>query len=465
MGCCASAPLDKDGLPRAHDGGNQQNDTSGKSELQSAKQNLPDFGTLTQLYVPIRLLGRGGCGDTYLMEEKKSGRRVAVKVIDRPIPKKMVLRIETEIVVQALLGAQSTAIVEAYDAILTDKHLALSMELAAGGSLTDYVTSKFRTTKKPGLFVTEPEACYFFRQFIDAVDVCHATHIAHRDLKLDNTLLTDDDPPHIKLADFGFAKSWGAGGNEEANMHTILGTPEYMSPEQARISTQHSDTDYNAAHSDIWSSGVVLFVMLFGFFPFEVEVDAENPGFERQLQQVWGQQLNDVWWKSRHIAVVWDLISEDCQDLIKRLFEYDEGKRISMEEVKRHPWYCQKLPTKYEEALKNVKKKQAEAVRKGSKDPLKMRHRAERLKLIVQAAASLPESAEAAEILGQQPKPDNENETWYKDDAGRHLVTRVSLVRKSFMSFDNGLHSEIGNGSVEVIMEDGESSERSGSIR
>lgn len=120
-----------------------------------------------------------------MQEEKATGRKVAVKVIARPIPKSMVSRIETEIAMQTRLGAQCTAVVEAYDAVLTTRHLALSMEVAAGGSLTDYVTARFgKGSGKTALLLSEPEACYFYRQFVQAVSFCHDNHIAHRDLKL-----------------------------------------------------------------------------------------------------------------------------------------------------------------------------------------------------------------------------------------------------------------------------------------
>ena len=71
--------------------------------------------------------------------------------------------------------------------------------------------------QRNGLYLDEHEACYFFRQFIEAVQYCHVNHVAHRDLKLDNTLLDSSDPPYIKIADFGFAKDWG---DTEANMYT-----------------------------------------------------------------------------------------------------------------------------------------------------------------------------------------------------------------------------------------------------
>mmetsp|Transcript_3372 Transcript_3372/g.8802 ORF Transcript_3372/g.8802 Transcript_3372/m.8802 type:complete len:303 (+) Transcript_3372:3-911(+) len=247
----------------------------------------------------------------------------------------------------------------------------------------------------------------------------------------DNTLLTSDSPPQLKLCDFGFAKGWGG---LDASMMTVLGTPEYMAPEQAKMG-QENEGHYNAMHSDIWSSGVVLFVMLLGFFPFEVDQDDDNPGFEHQLQQVWGQQQDEMWYKTRHVATGWAALSPGCQDLLKRIFQYDEDKRITLEEIKAHEWYNQPLPPRLQAGLAAVAAKQAEldACTRESFDPLLMHERAKRLKSIVAAAAFPSGSKEAAEALGDRPELDNGLETWSREhNEAPPLLARVSLVRGSF---------------------------------
>lgn len=183
-------------------------------------------------------------------------------------------------------------VIEAKEVLVTHTHLALSLEYAAGGSLTSYVADRWQHAQHAGLFLSEDEARYFFRvgpspflvscvpclaaciktdrllcvlqQFIGAVEYCHHHLVAHRyvytlmlmyfragtylhqspqstqapqstltmsqhivstdtsacrDLKLDNTLLDDSDPPMLKLCDFGFAKTW----TEDANMFTHIG--------------------------------------------------------------------------------------------------------------------------------------------------------------------------------------------------------------------------------------------------
>jgi serine/threonine-protein kinase SRK2 len=82
---------------------------------------------------------------------------------------------------------------------------------------------------------------------------------------MDNTLLDDGDPPRIKLCDFGFANWW----NEEPNMQSIMGTPDYMAPQLLGAKATNHATVYDGTKADIWAAGVMLCVMLIGRFPFE----------------------------------------------------------------------------------------------------------------------------------------------------------------------------------------------------
>ena len=91
-------------------------------------------------------------------------------------------------------------LVSAKEVVLTPSHLAIVMEYCAGGNLTTYVTDRWDTTdERDGLFLTEDEARYFFRQYTDAVDYLHRNKVAHRDLKLDNIVLDGSTPPRIKV--------------------------------------------------------------------------------------------------------------------------------------------------------------------------------------------------------------------------------------------------------------------------
>jgi len=304
-------------------------------------RKAPDVG-LTSCYDFIQYLGSGGSGDTYLMRDLKSEELVAVKLIPRPIPKAIVpAHVFREIKIQAQLGEGHASIVNAREAVLTEKHLALVMEYAAGGSLTAYVSQRWQHATHTGLFLGEDEARYFFRQFLNAVDYCHARKVAHRDLKLDNTLLTDTQPPTLKLCDFGFARGWTQ--DAESNMYTHIGTPCYMSPEL--IDSRHGLRGYDGMKADAWACGVLLIAMLLGTFPFDHQKHPDPNTHEAQLE-VWLQQVGQPWAGIPHIRQAIKRLSTDCRDLLDRIFVVDEKKRISIQDMKKHPWYNKPLPSR-----------------------------------------------------------------------------------------------------------------------
>lgn len=184
---------------------------------------------------------------------------VAVKLIPRPIPRPLHQMILQEIKIQRDLGEGHLNIVNFKEVILTPSHLAFVLEYVPGGNLAKYVSDKWKTTQeRNGLFLTEEEARFIFKQFLSAVEYIHKHKVAHRDLKLDNTLLDENDPPCIKICDFGFSKYF----DENSNMHTQIGTPVYMSPEL--IGAKHGRMGYNGQKADVWATGVLLFVMLLG---------------------------------------------------------------------------------------------------------------------------------------------------------------------------------------------------------
>eukprot|EP00884_Botryococcus_braunii_P002617 jgi/Botrbrau1/12356/Bobra.0239s0007.2 len=222
MGCTSSKTKEYNG-PGGKDlktGGSRRR--SGQGE--ASREEIPDPG-LYSTHRAIKSLGKGGTGETWLYQDRVTGEEVAVKLMRRPLPKVIEPNIQREIRIQADLGEGHVNIINAKEALLTEFHLALVMEYATRGTLTAYVAEHWHHGQQHGLFLTEDEARYLFRQFIDAVDFCHEHFVAHRDLKLDNTLLAGQDVPVVKLCDFGFAKDWGMDGS---NMSTHIGTPVYM---------------------------------------------------------------------------------------------------------------------------------------------------------------------------------------------------------------------------------------------
>ena len=194
-------------------------------------------------------------------------------------------------------------------------------------------------------------------QLVRGVAHCHRHGVMHRDLKLDNTLLDDSSPPYIKICDFGFAKSWGT-RPEDANTTTTIGTPVYMSPEV--LSTAMSGKAYLGTSADVWSSGVLLFVMLMGAFPFDHTANPD-PDSNAAQREVLMQQITTSWRdcvNQPEVKRLVDMLSDDAKDLLDHMFVTDARNRFTIEQVKEHPWMTRALPEHYQKALDLIDEEQ-----------------------------------------------------------------------------------------------------------
>lgn len=350
------------------------------------KENLKHGVVLLDVCV-----GKGGTGDTWAFKDARTGEVVAIKFIKRPLPKILLENIKREFSIQAELGFGHANVIKAYEALLTPTYLCLVMEYASGGSLTSYVADKWKIAQAQGLFLSEDEARYFFKQFLSAVNYCHSHMVAHRDLKLDNTLLDDSKPPIIKICDFGFAKTW----SEEANMYTQIGTPVYMSPEL--INQNNKEKGYDGRSVDVWASGILLLVMLLGSFPFD-HTEHPDPNTSEAHLEVWLQQVSKRWSEVPHMAEAVKKLSPEIKDLLNRIFVIDATKRISIKQIERHPWYNMPLSEEYEEKLKKLQMSQAELkayhqTRKANEAAVI--ERTEKLEKLVEEATKLPEEGDS----------------------------------------------------------------------
>ncbi|CAG2225555.1 BRSK [Mytilus edulis] len=185
----------------------------------------------------------------------------------------------------------------------------LVLEHVSGGELFDYLVKKGRLTPK--------EARRFFRQIISALDFCHSHNICHRDLKPENLLL--DDKNNIRVADFGMASLQVEG----SMLETSCGSPHYACPEviRVRLTNQKHGEKYDGRRADVWSCGVILYALLVGALPF----DDDN------LRQLLEKVKKGVF----HIP---HFVPPDCQNLLRGMIEVDPEKRLTLEDIHRHPW-------------------------------------------------------------------------------------------------------------------------------
>ena len=207
-------------------------------------------------------LGRGGMGVVFSAVHEELGKRVAIKFIDAatPVDDEAVARLKREAQAAAAIGHPS--IIDVYDiGTDDDETIFLVMELLAGETLGECLAH--RGTLDAAF------AAYVAVQMLSALEVAHDAHIVHRDLKPENVFLVSSGRslPEVKLLDFGISKSLAPEqpGEKLTRTGTVLGTPAYMAPEQARGS---KELDHRV---DLYAVGVILYEALTGRVPFEGE--------------------------------------------------------------------------------------------------------------------------------------------------------------------------------------------------
>ncbi|XP_009297840.1 serine/threonine-protein kinase BRSK2 isoform X2 [Danio rerio] len=262
-------------------------------------------GSQAAQYVgPYRLektLGKGQTGLVKLGVHCITTQKVAIKIVNREkLSESVLMKVEREIAILKLI--EHPHVLKLYDVYENNKYLYLVLEHVSGGELFDYLVKKGRLTPK--------EARKFFRQIISALDFCHSHSICHRDLKPENLLL--DEKNNIRIADFGMA-SLQVG---DSLLETSCGSPHYACPEVIR------GEKYDGRRADVWSCGVILFALLVGALPF----DHDN------LRQLLEKVKSGVF----HMP---HFIPPDCQALLRGMIEVNAEKRLTLEEIQKHPWY------------------------------------------------------------------------------------------------------------------------------
>jgi len=225
------------------------------------------------------------------------------------------------------------------DGIFLNRHRGVDyfyvmMECCEGGELFDYIASRDKerkTQNKPSIF-TEREVAWMVRQIAQALFHLHINlGIAHRDLKPENLLLTPNFEPlvsgKIKLSDFGFAKE-AMNSSKTKALSTACYTPYYVAPEI------FGDQRYDFA-CDIWSLGVILYILLVGYPPF-YSMSGQNtltPGMKSRIQHA---NYSTATKEFKHV-------SKDAIELISRMLVVDPKNRITIDEIMRHPWINQDI--------------------------------------------------------------------------------------------------------------------------
>lgn len=269
--------------------------------ISSQSDNIRDHYRFTST-----TLGEGSYGFVKIATRLADKNKIAVKII----PKKKIKRLELltrEIAIMKTVDHPN--IVKLFETYEDSRFIYLPMELCEGGELFDRIISI-------GHF-SEQQAAHTFLIMLSAVAYLHSRDIVHRDLKPENFLYeTKSDDSTLKLIDFGLSKM----SAKHKELTTKTGTCYYVSPETLLGS-------YNEK-CDEWSLGVILYMMLSGYPPFDGESDREV------LESVRNSDL-------RFAEAVWDDISDQAKDLVSKLLDRNTEARITAQDAMSHPWITQ----------------------------------------------------------------------------------------------------------------------------
>ncbi|KAE8733105.1 CBL-interacting protein kinase 33 [Hibiscus syriacus] len=199
-----------------------------------------------------RTIGEGTFAKVKFARNSETGEPVALKILDKEkvLKHKMAEQIKREIATMKLIRHPN--VVRLYEVIGSKTKIFIVLEFVTGGEPFDKIVNHGR--------MREDEARRYFQQLINAVDYCHSRGVYHRDLKPENLLLDAYD--NLKVSDFGLS-ALSQQVREDGLLHTTCGTPNYAAPEVL------NDRGYDGATADLWSCGVILFVLLAGYLPFD----------------------------------------------------------------------------------------------------------------------------------------------------------------------------------------------------
>ncbi|KAL4460221.1 hypothetical protein ABPG73_022552 [Tetrahymena malaccensis] len=258
-------------------------------------------------YLVGKTLGCGASGKVKLAKHDITGKEVAIKIINKKkmTVKKMSNKIKREIRLLRFFNHQN--IIRLYEVLDTNTDIFVVTEYISGGDLYDVIASKGK--------LPEQEAKRYFKQIVAGVDYCHRNLVAHRDLKLENILI--DDNNNIKIADFGLSNIM----NDGKYLSTSCGSPNYAAPEVI------SGKLYCGTEVDTWSCGVILFALLAGYLPFDEEV---IPALYKKIKEGDFQ--------------IPAFFSPEAHDIIRRMLRPNPIERIKFHELRLHPWLRENVP-------------------------------------------------------------------------------------------------------------------------
>ncbi|KAF8036525.1 hypothetical protein BT93_C2296 [Corymbia citriodora subsp. variegata] len=261
-----------------------------------------------------RTIGEGTFAKVKFAQNLDTGDSVAIKIMAKStiLEHRMVDQIRREISITKIVRHPN--IVRLHEVLASRTKIYIILEFVTGGELFDQIVHKGR--------LPENLCRKYFQQLIDAVAHCHSKGVYHRDLKPENLLL--DFHGNLKVSDFGLSAlpQQGVG-----LLHTTCGTPNYVAPEVL------GQQGYDGAAADIWSCGVILFVIMAGYLPFD-EVDL--PSLYKKVNA------------AEFSCPIW--FSPGAKSLIQNILDPNPKTRININNIRKHPWFRKNyVPIKHRE--------------------------------------------------------------------------------------------------------------------
>lgn len=282
-------------------GGRKEEEEEKKSNKYSRKKDSMRLGK----YEVGRTLGEGNFGKVKYARNLETGQSFAIKILEkhRILDLNITDQIKREIGTLKLLRHPN--VVRLHEVLASKSKIYMVLEYVDGGELFDIIASKGK--------LSEAQGRKLFQQLIDGVSYCHSKGVFHRDLKLENVLL--DAKGNVKITDFGLS-ALPQHFKDDGLLHTTCGSPNYVAPEIL------SNRGYDGATSDTWSCGVILYVILTGYLPFD----------DRNLAVLYQKILKGD-------AQIPKWLSPGARNLIKRILDPNPRTRISMADIKVDEWF------------------------------------------------------------------------------------------------------------------------------
>ncbi|XP_025196122.1 myosin light chain kinase, smooth muscle-like [Melanaphis sacchari] len=257
-------------------------------------------------------IGRGKFGTVFKCREKATNLMLAAKFVGI-VHKQDRRNVERE--VEIMCELQHPRLIQLYDAFEANNAMCFILELVEGGELFERVIGD-------DFVLTEKAVTIFMRQICEGVQFIHSKNILHLDLKPENILCLTKTGNRIKIIDFGLARKF----NPENKLQVLFGTPEFVAPEVVNF-------DAIGFGTDMWSVGVICYVLLSGLSPFMGETDVETMANVTIAQYDFDDEA-------------FDSISNDAKDFIKKLLVKDHKSRLTATECLSHRWMQKKKPKK-----------------------------------------------------------------------------------------------------------------------